>query len=66
MEVRSDRELQPSPPPRLRLVLQDVLTEPYLEDLLIECVSLPTPATGRVGLVHGGAADAFVGVTAWR
>ena len=39
------------------------LIEFYLDDLLIECYSLPQDATGRIGLV--GAAAAFGELRAW-
>lgn len=53
------------PTVRLRLVLQHVLTELYLDDVLMECASLPAPATGRIGLVHRGQVDAFREVVGW-
>ena len=65
VECRTDRDWHPGPTARLRLVLRDVLTELYLDDMLVECVSLPAPATGRIGLAHGGSVDAFARVTTW-
>ena len=39
------------PTARFRLLLKHSLLEFYLDDLLIECFSLPEPATGRIGVV---------------
>jgi hypothetical protein len=48
------------------LLLKNSLLEFYLEDILVECFSLPSDATGRVRLVTGNAPDAFAGLAAWR
>ncbi|MSR83029.1 MAG: hypothetical protein EXS58_08905 [Candidatus Latescibacteria bacterium] len=53
VETRIDREYSFPSPARWRLVVESSLVEIYLEDLLIECFSLPAPATGRFGLIEG-------------
>ena len=65
VDCRTDRALRPRAALRLRLVVQHELTELYLNDVLIECVSLPGVATGRIGLVHGGRVDASEEVAVW-
>jgi hypothetical protein len=42
-------------PARFRLLLKHSLLEFYLDDILIECFSLPQDATGRIGLIGAGA-----------
>jgi len=51
---------------RWRLVLEGCLAELYLDDILIECFSLPAGATGRIGLVDGGEPDAFRALRMWQ
>ena len=51
---RVDREKLFCAPAIWRLVLEDRLCELYLDDILVQCVTLPAPATGRIGLVNGG------------
>lgn len=53
-ENRVDRELSLGPSARFRLVLKLSLLEFYLDDILIQCFSLPERATGRIGLVAPG------------
>lgn len=48
------------------MVLEGVLMEVYLDDLLIECYSLPAPATGRVGLIPGGQRNSIGAPEAWK
>ncbi len=43
-------------PARFRLLVKHSLIEFYLDDILIECYSLPQDATGRIGLIGGGEA----------
>ncbi|MHB8865587.1 MAG: LamG-like jellyroll fold domain-containing protein [Pirellulaceae bacterium] len=40
-----------------RLLIKHSLLEFYLDDLLIECFSLPEPATGRIGVMGSEAED---------
>ncbi len=54
-----DREANFGHPTRLRLVLEQSLLELYLDDILIDCFSLPARATGRLGLIRGGDANAL-------
>jgi hypothetical protein len=65
-EKKVDREMQFGTSTRFRLLLKNSLLEFYLEDILVECFSLPSDATGRVRLVTGNAPDAFAGLAAWR
>lgn len=48
---------------RFRLLVQGTLTEFYLDDLLIQCYSLPRRADGRVEL---SSSEAFEDVRAWH
>ena len=63
-DLRADREMPFGPTARFRLVLKGWLLEFYLDDVLMECYSLPSRATGRIGLIGGanGPAD----LRAWR
>jgi hypothetical protein len=60
-ESRIDRQYPFGHTTPLRLIVKRDLLEFYLEDILIQCYSLPTVATGRVGLI-GGVTD----VVAWK
>lgn len=60
-ESRIDRQYPFGHTPPLRLIVKRDLLEFYLEDILIQCYSLPTAATGRVGLI-GSVTD----VVAWK
>ncbi len=66
MEKRVDREMQFATPARFRLVLKGSLTEFYLDDILIECFSLPADATGRIGLIQGDDTKAITNLRAWK
>ncbi len=66
VEHRVDRETTFSRRAHFRLVLEHCLLEVYLDDILIECFSLPASATGRIGLVHGGEPNAVRDLTVWR
>lgn len=52
-DLRADREMRFGSTARFRLALKGGLLEFYLDDILMECYSLPSRATGRVGLVGG-------------
>jgi hypothetical protein len=43
-----------------------VLLEIYLDDYLIECCSLPAPATGRVGVIPGNQRSSIFELRAWK
>ena len=60
-----DREMEFGRPARFRLLLKHSLLEFYLDDVLVECYSLPAPATGRVGLVPGSGDTPIGGLRAW-
>jgi len=61
-----DRETLYGDPARLRLILEGVLLETYLDDILIECYSLPAPATGRIGLISDSHDNVFSELKAWK
>ena len=65
-EKSVNREMRFGAPARFRLLLKGSLLEFYLDDILIECYSLPAAASGRIGLVTGGDAKAFRDLKAWR
>ncbi len=60
-ESRVDREYPFGRTLPLRLIVKSDLLEFYLDDILIQCHSLPTAATGRFGLI-GVVAD----IVAWK
>jgi hypothetical protein len=62
-ESMPDRETTFKSPARFRLVLKSELMEIYLDDFLIECFSLPAPATGRIGLIRG---DDSASIGTWK
>ena len=66
MTFAEDRECAFGAPAKLRLMLQRDLLEFYLDDVLIECFSLPSAATGRLGLITGGDASAIGNFAGWR
>jgi len=64
-EKKVDREMTYGKPAKLRLLLKWSLLEVYLDDVLIECFSLPEDATGRIGLIGADDGD-FQDVQVWR
>jgi hypothetical protein len=48
---RVQREMEFGRPARFRLLLKYSLLELYLDDILIECFSLPVQPTGRIGMI---------------
>jgi len=60
-----DREIAIGTPATFRLLLKGSLMEFYLADILIECYSLVKNATGKIGLIGGGDAQAFKDLKAW-
>ncbi len=65
-EKRVDRGASFAKPARFRLLLRRSLLEFYLDDVLIECYSLPAPATGRIGLIQGHRKGSIGSLRAWR
>ncbi len=65
-EKRIDRQMPFRRPAAFRLLLKQSLLEFYLDDILIECFSLPASATGRIGLIPAASKDAFGTLKAWR
>ena len=63
---RVDRKMAFGTPAAFRLLLRDSLLEFYLDDILIECFSLPAVATGRIGLIGGRGSDAISDLRAWQ
>ena len=49
-----------------RLLLKRSLLEFYLDDILIECFSLPAKATGRIGLIQGSGQSIVKDIQAWQ
>lgn len=48
-----------------RLLLKGTLLEFYLDDILIECYSMPSPATGKIGIITGSDNASCCEITAW-
>ena len=65
-EKTVDREWPFGDRANFRLALQDALLEIYLDDVLIECYSLPAPATGRIGLIPGRRRNSVGQLKAWK
>ncbi len=65
-EKKVDREMAFGKDTKFRLLLKHSLLEFYLDDILIECFSMPAGATGRVGLLQGGKPGSIRGLGAWR
>jgi hypothetical protein len=66
VQARVDREVSFGSSARWRLVLEGCLAELYLDDILIECFSLPVGSTGRIGLIEGGELDAIRDLRKWQ
>ena len=66
VQQRVDREMTFGSPARWRIVLEDCLAELYLDDILVECFSLPASATGRIGLIDGGEPDTLRNLRKWK
>jgi hypothetical protein len=65
-EKRVDREMQFGRTARFRLLLKHSLLEFYLDDVLIECFSLPGRATGRIGLIGHRDGRPVKDIRAWH
>ena len=65
-EKSVNREMPFGPSARFRLLLKDSLVEFYLDDVLIECFSLPDRATGRIGLIGRPDDRPINDLKAWR
>jgi hypothetical protein len=61
-ENRIDRQTPCGATARFRLLLKQSLLEFYLDDVLIQCYSLPAAASGRIGFVGRNVAN----LKAWR
>jgi hypothetical protein len=61
-----NREMAFAQPARARLLLKHSLIEFYLQDILIECFSLPNVATGRIGVIRGSDTESIANLKAWR
>jgi hypothetical protein len=64
-EKTVDRQMDFGGSARLRLCLQRSLLEVYLDDILIECFSLPHRCSGRVGAIRGDGTAGLRDLTAW-
>jgi len=65
-EKQVNREVSFGNSPAFRLLLKHSLLEFYLDDILIECFSLPGNATGRIGFIQGSASESVKNLRAWR
>lgn len=65
-ENQLDREMQLGPTARLRLLVKETLVEFYLDDMLIQCYSMPERASGRLGLIVGEGGHAPRELRAWK
>jgi hypothetical protein len=65
-EKRVDREMQFGRSARFRLLLKHSLLEFYLDDVLLECFSLPGRATGRIGLIGHRDGRPVKDIRAWH
>jgi hypothetical protein len=51
---------------RFRFLMRRTMIEFYLDDELIRCYSLPTPASGRLGLIFESGHAIFENIAAWE
>lgn len=65
-QKRVDRQRAFAHRARFRLLLKHSLMEFYLDDVLIECYSLPQWASGRIGLIRGESGERITDLKAWR
>jgi len=65
-EQHVDREWAFGRKARFRLLLKGSLVEFYLDDLLMQCYSLPQMSTGRIGLIQSGQNRAIDDLKAWQ
>ena len=65
-EQRVDREWEFGASTQFRLLLKGSLLEFYLNDLLMQCYSLPGLATGKIGLIQSGQAGGIGDLKAWE
>lgn len=65
-EKKVDREMIYSKQTSFRLLLEHSLLEFYLDDIMIECFSLPANATGQIGLIQGREISIFGKLQAWQ
>lgn len=66
VENRIDREWAFGGTARFRLLVKGSLLEFYLDDLLMQCYSLPRRAAGRIGVFGGGSAPVVSALRAWH
>jgi len=65
-EKQVDREMSFGEPARFRLLLEHSLLEFYLDDILIECFSLPGRTTGRIGVLRSDDSYDLGQLQAWQ
>ena len=65
-EKRANREMSFGKQVSFRLLLKHSLLEFYLDDIMMECFSLPVKATGRIGLIQGSGQSVVKDIQAWR
>lgn len=64
-DKRVDRQWAFGRTARFRLLLKQTFLEFYLDDLLVECFSLPETATGRIGAISSDGLQCVWNVKAW-
>lgn len=65
IEHEVDRQMDWGDQPRFRLLVKGPLLEFYLNDVLINCYSLPQPWSGKVGFLNGSGTATLRSVRAW-
>lgn len=66
VQERIDRQLPVVARVSLRALLRASFLELYLDDVLLQCVSLPAPASGNLKLLAPGTTSPWTDVTLWR
>ena len=62
---KAEAGIEPGVKHAFRLLLRRTMLEFYLDDLLIQCHSLPEEPTGRIGLIFESGKALFEDLRAW-
>lgn len=62
---RIDRQIDIKTMLNFRLMIRQTLSELYIDDLLVQCYSLSTEATGRIGLAFGAKGVKIENLRVW-
>lgn len=65
-EKQANRKMSFGKQTSFRLLLEHSLLEFYLNDILIECFSLPTKATGQIGFIQSSGRSVVKDIQAWQ